>query len=1047
MTAPRVDRSWLNNLLRGSMLGLGQTGTAVARGVGALPGLGVARDWADETEAAMRDFYDPQGRAGTVGSIGGRILGEGATTIFGGGLATKALSKVAPKAASALTALQQSNKLGRRIVGGVAPVAPIDAVLGAGADAENPLRGAAVNVGLDILGGGVIEGLRQPGIRRAAATKAPLTGSTPEAQRVLTGAEPVARGEPLLRPGQRVRQKVVDDVLAVRELGERLGGGATLGDQASVARGYLGQTDLALGRFGTDPGGQTLRDAMEAAKGVEGDVQAYLRAKRALALNESGMGWKLNASPEDAMAVVRQMEARPEVTAAAADQINGFYRRLLEMRKDAGLVSQEAYDAILAGGDPYVPFVRDFGEEEVGDLFGRGGKGFMSVSGLRRMKAGQASAQIVDAYEQAVLDAQRTFREVGRANVFNTMRGLMAQNPEVAREFIEEVGEQTIVPKTAKTIAAMVDGQQRQFVVKDKDLYEALTSVSPPLQSAVVRLLSVPKEVLRFGVTFLPSFGVANATRDAFFTAGQFAAPVRTALGGGAVGAVTGAALNPDDRAKGAMVGGMIGVGGGAMLPHAQRIAAGVGHALRQDDLYKQWLAEGGAGMGWFSTSRADAAKALRMLQEDGVSLADVLRTKEPGTALKFLSEVVAHPVRAIERFNEVVEQAPRLAKFADEVGSGKSGLRAAAASRDVSVDFARRGADPGVRLVAATEAFWNPKLQGLDKLGRAFNPMTPEGRKAYAIGAATMTAPTIGLFLMNKDNPDYWNVPLWQRNMFWLVPAGQMESGATRFIRVPKPFEPGMMFASVPERMLEWMHQRDPESTTAALKDMVASAGQGLVPVPFGAAIRPAAEASANYDLFRSRNIVNPALQRLPKEEQYDAYTSAPAMLAGEALGVSPKKVDHLIRGYGGSLADVVSREVLTPAAQAAGLDDRVLPARPLGERSRFVARYDGPSSEPVTAIYRQYTKAAPYLTRFRQLAKQDQAAAAAYFREHRDAIATAQALSPATEAFSELSAARKRIENSRTMSAEAKRTALDTLNQRQMTLAQQVLRTQGHP
>lgn len=1021
-------------------MGMGSTGTSLARGVGSLPGLGGLRNWADETEQQMQSYWDPQGTAGTIGTIGGRVLGEGATTLLGGSLAAKGLAKIAPRAAQALQALQGSERLGARVLGNVLPVAPVDAALGAGADRDNPLRGAALNVGLDVAGAGLFEGVRQ--LRNARAAKTPsLAASTPEAQAVLSGRERVAEDvAPLLSPAQKARQKVADDVLAVREFGRRVGGTEAISDQVSNARGYLGQTDLALGRFGADQGGVTLKEAQDAAKGIDGDVQAYLRAKRALGLQNAGMGWKLNATPDDAAAVVAQMEARPEVM-AAADKLNGFYRRLLEMRKNAGLISPDAYDAVLSSGDPYVPFVRDFGGEEVGDLFGQGGKAFVSRTGLRRMKAGEASSQIVDAYQQAVLDAQRTYREVGRANVFNTMRQVMDANPELAREFIEQVPHGTTPKPGAKTIRAMVNGTQVEYLVKDPDLYEAMSSVAPPLQSVVTRLLSVPKEVLRFGVTFMPSFGAANATRDAFFTAGQFGTPLRSALGGGALGAGVGAAVSPEDRVGGALKGAAIGVGAGAMAPHAMRILGGVAHAVKQDDLYKQWLAEGGSGMGWFSTSRPDANAVLRRLQEEGVSLGEVLQTKNVGTTLKFLSEVVAHPIHTVERINEVLEQAPRLASFADALTRGQTASRAAALSRDVSVDFARRGADPLVRFAGATEAFWNPKIQGLDKLGRAFNPMTPEGRKAWAIGAMTMTAPTLGLFAMNKDNPDYWNVPIWQRNMFWLVPYGKDEAGVTKFLRVPKPFEPGMVFASGPERMLEFFHQRDPERTGEALKDMFASVGQGLVPMPGGTAVRPLLEIQSNRDLFRQRDIVNPALARLPNEEQYDSQTSSPALLAGRALGVSPKVVDHMMRGYGGTAADFLANDVLTPMAQSAGLDERVRPARRMDEVSRFSVKYTGPTSESVNTIYRRYQVGEPYLTKARQLIQQDPEQAKAYVLKHRDKIQQALQLQPAVNVFSDLSRMRRTIEASTDLTPEQKRVALLRLNATQMRAAQQYL------
>lgn len=139
-------REALDDLLRGSMLGLGMTGTNLARGVGALPGLAGARDWADETERQMTETYDPQGTWGMIGTGGGRIAGELATMLAGGSAVTKGLGMVAPGAGATLKEMQAGPGLVKRMLGYGMSTAPVATFSGAGNTPEAPGRGAAMNL-------------------------------------------------------------------------------------------------------------------------------------------------------------------------------------------------------------------------------------------------------------------------------------------------------------------------------------------------------------------------------------------------------------------------------------------------------------------------------------------------------------------------------------------------------------------------------------------------------------------------------------------------------------------------------------------------------------------------------------------------------------------------------------------------------------------------------------------------------------------------------------------------------------------------------------
>lgn len=170
------DRSGLENFGRGVMSGLSRAGTSLVGGAGYLGELLGAEDnalqrFARETEQEAREYYDPQGRAGTVGKFIGEAAGGIATGVGTAKLAGRALLSAAPRAAAAL---QGAAPIGQRVAAQVAVNAPIDVLQGMSQERGVVLPGRAgavlENVGFSALGGLL------PG-RPTAPTTAPTAGA------------------------------------------------------------------------------------------------------------------------------------------------------------------------------------------------------------------------------------------------------------------------------------------------------------------------------------------------------------------------------------------------------------------------------------------------------------------------------------------------------------------------------------------------------------------------------------------------------------------------------------------------------------------------------------------------------------------------------------------------------------------------------------------------------------------------------------------------------------------------------------------------------
>ncbi len=866
------------------------------------------------------------------------------------------------------------------------------------------------------------------------ATSADHEDGLQQAGRALVGAAAGSLAPSLLRrtgkltAAERAYQNLFDEVYSLRKFGRQVGGSDALSHAASTAKGHIAYADELLGLRGRASGvfrsTPTLRRALESAKGIEDDVTKVAQAQRAIELDDAGMGWKLGGLDRaGAEALVASYAGNAPVQKAIQD-LRDYYAHLLELKHKAGLLTPEEFKAIKESGEFYVPLVRDF--EKEGLFFGAGGRGqLQSGQATRRMFAGEASSDIVDPYLQAVKDTHVTARAVLRQRVNQTLGRIVEANPRESSTWLRDLGtDLEAIPTRTKAegrlVSATLDGRRHYYEVTDPGLLEAVAYVPPHLDGALMKVLRTAKNVFRTGVTILPGFTVSNATRDAFFTSTAYRLPVGAAAAGSTAGAVLGGLTAEDGEvARGVARGWALGLGAGVMGVHAKRVLGAMGHILGHSEDYQHFLRNGGGGSGMYIRNTHDAEKALALLKKKGVGAQDIIFPRNPIEALKIL--------------NQAVEEAPRLARFREAKAAGSDLMSAAALGRDVSVDFSRAGNDPLVRLAKSTTAFWNPKIQGLDRVRRALFSEGGRSARAWAVGVATMTLPSLALLDINKDDESYWNRPVWERNIFWLVPVGKKEGGETRFLRIPKPFEPGAVFASLPERLVEYHYQRDPEKTAAALKALLSNTTEGALPVP--TLLRAPVEASIGkqgFDTFRGKPIVGAALAREPVGEQYTADTPTAALAIGRAINVSPEKVRHVLRGAFGPAGELVSEYLVDPAARAAGLDPRPpKPKRDILERTRFLTRSTGFSSDNADAMFRKLERGEPHAVELRRLVESgERETARTYANKHRTELLDYLSVVDAVSDFRALASVRRKVEASRNISPERKRQLLDRLS-----------------
>jgi hypothetical protein len=219
--------------------------------------------------------------------------------------------------------------------------------------------------------------------------------------------------------------------------------------------------------------------------------------------------------------------------------------------------------------------------------------------------------------------------------------------------------------------------------------------------------------------------------------------------------------------------------------------------------------------------------------------------------------------------------------------------------AREASVDFNRAG-ELG-RTYNAFFAFFNASVQGSDKFNRTFFKDSGKG-KAWLRGISLITMPSLLLWAINHDEDWYKDLDRYKKNSFWFFSP---DHGKTIWF-YPKPFEVGMVFGSLPERMCDEAFRLHPEQMSAWSKQMLQNLNPIGSPVPIMWSI---IQAASNHDFRMGRPVIPRGLETVEARYQYDENTSEFSKVLGDMIptkggkGVSPKAIDFVIRGGAGGL------------------------------------------------------------------------------------------------------------------------------------------------
>jgi hypothetical protein len=261
-----------------------------------------------------------------------------------------------------------------------------------------------------------------------------------------------------------------------------------------------------------------------------------------------------------------------------------------------------------------------------------------------------------------------------------------------------------------------------------------------------------------------------------------------------------------------------------------------------------------------------------------------------------------------LEVFTNRSEAAVRREVFNDTLK--RTGNIAEAQKQAIEVlNFARRGNNPVLKYVTVATPFLNARIQGMDLVYRALSGKTmPADRRSRAMAlvgtytkAAILLGSTMLYYMMVRDDEQYEEQSEMDKNLFYFFPT---ESG--RPIRMPIPFEIGLIFKTIPELIMRLMDGTVTPREAATNLGTQTLETFSITPPQI---VKPLVEVYFNRDLYTGRPIepyymdrkMQEGFKQRPTTNEFAKFLSQDLGLS--RVGYSPLDVEHLLSGYGGTL------------------------------------------------------------------------------------------------------------------------------------------------
>ena len=616
--------------------------------------------------------------------------------------------------------------------------------------------------------------------------------------------------------------------------------------------------------------GVNLAKVAEALRGADvGNPEAtnrvftmYLLAKRAKRVGIDKLNFSGKVTQQMLDNTLQAVDANAKTKAAfekAADIYNEYNKGLVNFAVQTGAISKDVAKKMLESED-YVPFYRP---TDNGDVF-------LDIGGAPAIKIGNIKDQ---PYLHELVGGDQPILDFFTSSLQNTamltdmaLRNLATRNVAFALGDMGllKVGEKEKGvgirkgdgPASATTIRFRIDGENYFAQVNSEAagvsaelLVKGLEGVNTSLPTAV-KLLNAPANLLRKWVTRNPAYTLRQVVRD----------PMNAVM-----------------------------VSGANTIPVVSSIKE-IAKMVRGKSEGEPLLQRRGILGGQVLTGTAEDQKKI---------LNDITSGKKGWD----------YRMAQLDRLAIQGDAATRVVMYNSFIKQGLSEMEATLATLE-AMNFSKRGISASLFQLSTMVPFMNAQIQGLNVLYQAYKGKMPFSDKLKVKQKLVQR----GLMMMGfsmlyaaamQDDEAYQNANDDEKYANWFIYTPLSEEP----VKVPIPFELGLIFKAVPEALVNTMFG---DAKARDTMGAIAKMGWSSIPITGPQGVKPILETAINYSFFTGREIESKRLQQLDPTERYGDKTTEAAKFIGGILGnlpilgerfFTPTKIDYLVRGYTGTL------------------------------------------------------------------------------------------------------------------------------------------------
>ena len=588
-------------------------------------------------------------------------------------------------------------------------------------------------------------------------------------------------------------------------------------------------------------------DELKASNIANIDMDVYLKAQRDIELSGRGVfGSNLNV----AKARVEELGNKYDISVleSAAKKLYKYQDEGLQALRDSGFIDDAGYKTIRGANKSYVPFNRVI--DELDNYLGLpSSTGQQASQPIKKIKGSERP--IYSPLESVVANTYKIESAVSKNRVASQIANLR----KIDKSFAEMIRP---VKKSGDNVLSVWENGAKQYYEVPEDIARAVKGLDLEQSNIITQILSAPARVLRQQATGRNlEFMIPNVFRD------QLDAAMNSKYG-----------YRP-------------------FIDYFDGLRHMINYSKTgSDDIVEGWINAGGQMSFESMAGRKSVSKQISDSEKKSI-----------------IKKVYEWTTGGIETVGKYSENPTRIGLYKRALKATDNSLISMRESRESTLDFGRIGSK--MKVANSIIPFLNVGVQGFDRMIRTIKDNPKKATTLLAIYGG-LPAATTTIYNVTQHKDAYSQVPDFEKDSNFIIMTGKSnEDGSPIYIKIPKGHMAELV-ANPTMRLIEYYAGANPQSfgqfATQFLSSGLPVLGEGGT-IPEVAsrtlgnvmpqAIKPAAEATANFSFFKNRPIVPFYQENKPPAEQFNKYTPGVYVKAGKILGASPLKIKNVVEGY----------------------------------------------------------------------------------------------------------------------------------------------------